>query len=110
MMLIDRKHARHWVWWLMVGAPVAMTGLWLGSGREVLTKQRRPVEIMVEDRVFGDSVTEIHWAPGPIFGYYIGVDLVVLAASCSLAIAGVMGWRARRAGRRARGKGNEHES
>ena len=83
---------------------MAVAGLWLGSGREVLTKQRRPVEVVVEDSVFGDASTEIQWKSGPILGYYVGLDLVFSAAAVSLVGAGLIGWRSRQGARRARGR------
>ena len=62
---------------LTVGIPVAVWGLWFCSGLEVLTKARKAVEIEVEDELFGDTVTETRMIPGPVGGYYIGLDLAV---------------------------------
>lgn len=61
--------------------------LWLVSGRETLTKHIRNVQAEVKDSLFGDTITQTLAVPGPVLGYYIGLDLVGLVAIASLLIA-----------------------
>lgn len=76
-----------------MGIPVLVAILWLASGRETLTKHERVVSVTVKDELFGDTNTVSQLRPGPIFGYYVGLDLVIIAVLGSLitlAIAGVV--------------------
>jgi len=61
--------------------------LWLTSGREILTKHIRLVQTEVKDNLFGDTITQTQSVPGPVLGYYIGLDLVGLVAIASFLIA-----------------------
>lgn len=66
--------------------PLVLAVLWLGSGRQVLTKHNRVVGVSVTDELFGDTTVVKEFVPGPIFGYYVGLDLVVAAALLCAAI------------------------
>jgi hypothetical protein len=75
----------------ILALPVVALALWLGSGREVLTKHTRIVGVAVRDDLFGDVNIVQQPVPGPIFGYYVGLDVVVLAILLALLI-GVIGY------------------
>lgn len=77
-------------------------GLWLGSGCEILTKSGRVVEVEVINELFGETMKEMRLIPGPIFGYYIGLDSVAAVCSAFLIIVGVL-TLVRRIRRRVRG-------
>ena len=64
-----------------------MAALWLASGRGVWTQHERYVTATVTDALFGDTTQVQESVPGPILGYYIGLDLVVAAALVAIAIA-----------------------
>jgi hypothetical protein len=64
--------------------------LWLASGREVLTKPARVVSVTQTDPLFGDTMVVQEFVRGPVFGYYVGLDLVLAAALVSLVVAGVL--------------------
>lgn len=80
----------------LIALPVVAGGLWLGSGRETLTKTVRYVEVQVVDELFGDSITEAREVPGPVLGYYVGLDAVAAAVGVAL-VAALVWWRRRRA-------------
>ncbi len=87
---------------VLVGVPLVMAILWLASGREVFTKSGKAVEVAVRDPLFGDTTTRTELAPGPIFGYYIGLDLLILALLAAVVAGGLWWWIARRRSRAAR--------
>lgn len=66
--------------------PIVTAGLWLVSGRETLTKSARVVSVQTRDELFGETFTQEKLVPGPIFGYYIGLDLVIAVAGLCLMI------------------------
>ena len=75
--------------------PVVTGGLWLISGRETLTKPSRAVEVQLEDALFGDIIPETRFVSGPIFGYYVGLDAVVVTFALMmtlLTVAGLLRW------------------
>jgi len=74
-------------WAVLVGIPVLVAALWLASGREVFTKHLRVVSVTVTDPLFGDTTVEQRFVAGPIFGYYVGLDLVLGAVLLSLVLA-----------------------
>lgn len=76
------------IWVAFVVLPVFTCCLWVGSGRETLTKPRRAVEIEVQDELFGDSFKELRLVRGPIFGYYIGLDAVAVTGALSMSLVG----------------------
>jgi len=76
--------------------PLFVAGLWLASGREVLTKSSRYVEVAVADELFGGTLTEKRLVAGPVFGYYIGLDLVLVAAAVGVLGGAVWWWLTRR--------------
>ncbi|GEM_PF-1517709 len=82
------KRCLNLLWVAFVVLPVFACCLWIGSGRETLTKPRRAVEIEVEDDLFGDSFKELRLVRGPIFGYYIGADAIVVTGVFSMALVG----------------------
>ncbi len=92
---------------LLIVIPLAVLVLWMSSGREVLTKSTRWVDVQVQDPLFGLTDVRKTPVPGPIFGYYVGLDLVlVVAAACLVAWAAslaVRRWRRRRGGLEAGG-------
>lgn len=79
-----RRRVLGWVWIGMILLAGVVCGMWLGSGREILTKSSRAVEIEVYDDVFGDSLPRTELVRGPIWGYYIGLDAVAATASLFL--------------------------
>lgn len=73
---------------ILAGVPVLTAALWLASGREVLTKAERAVTVSVPDRLFGDTNDAVRFVRGPVFGYYVGLDLVIATLVVWLAIVG----------------------
>ena len=92
---------RRCFWAAVVALPLLFVALWASSGRERLTKSAKPVVVDVVD-VFGDHTPETRLVPGPVFGHYIGLDLVGVVV---LACAGVaaIGYIVERRGRLAAG-------
>ena len=75
---------RHQSRWIAIGAiPIAAVALWLASGREVLTKPIKHVDMAVRDNLFGGTNLETQDVRGPIWGYFIGLDLVIVACGFS---------------------------
>lgn len=72
--------------------PLVTAGLWLLSGRETLTKPMKYVQVEQKDELFGDVTPVNQEVRGPIFGYFIGVDAVVLTAAFAGVAAGVVLW------------------
>jgi len=62
----------------VVVLPLITGGFWLGSGREILTKPERAVEFEVKDELFGDFSSQTLLVAGPIFGYWVGFDAVLM--------------------------------
>ncbi len=91
---------RLWFRAVLLGVPLLAAVLWLASGREVLTKSARVVDIEVKDDLFGDTVVEKRFVRGPVFGWYVGLDSVIVLSAGALAISGgawlVGRWRDRR--------------
>lgn len=85
---------------LLVALPIATIVLWLVSGRETLTKSARTVSVPVRDELFGDTFVQEKIVHGPIFGYYVGLDLVIVVTLACL-VVGIIAWWALR--RHARG-------
>jgi len=79
--------------WLL---PLSMAMLWLASGRETLTKPTRWVDVQVKD-VFGDVYMQKEASPGPIFGYYVGLDAVASTIPVALLLL-IMRWILNRRG------------
>ena len=78
-------------------APMLALVLWLCSGRENLTKSERPVTVTKENPGFDDGSTYTEMKPGPILGYYVGLDIVAIAGLvAAVAVAGIwlLSWRA----------------
>ncbi len=73
---------------VLAAVPVVVGSLWLVSGRERLTKHERAVDVTVTDDLFGGTNVEKRFVPGPVFGYYIGADMVVGTVAASLAVGG----------------------
>lgn len=85
---------------MFIGLPVLTAVLWLTSGREVLTKSNRIVAVTVSDEMFGGTNVEQRLARGPIFGYYVGLDLVGAVTAAVIVCGLVWAWAARRKRRR----------
>jgi hypothetical protein len=93
MLTLRRRVAPVWVFLVLL--PVVTCVLWLSSGREMLTKSSRAIEFELQDAMFGDTINETHFVPGPILGYYIGLDAVAVTFGffwAMLALAGVLRW------------------
>ncbi len=84
---------------VLICIPLLAGLLWIVSGREILTKTGKPVEV-IEIDAFGDPNPIIHFEPGRVFGYYVGLDAVAGTAALSLFAATVLWWRQRRRRRR----------
>jgi hypothetical protein len=79
--------ARRWVM-LLSGLSVAVVAaLWLVSGRERLSKSDRSVTVEVRDP-FGDPMSRVQFERGPIFGYFVGLDAVLLTAGAAAIATG----------------------
>ena len=72
--------------------PIVIGGLWLGSGRETLTKPFRSVEVEVQDDLFGGTNEEYHPIRGPVLGYFIGLDAVIVTSIVSAGLLAFTGW------------------
>lgn len=84
------KTRRRWLFAaILIGIPLLAVALWLGSGREVLTKPQRAVDVQITDKLFGDTIVETKFVRGPVFGYYVGLDLVIVATGACMAIGGI---------------------
>jgi len=81
---------------VLIGLPVLAAVLWLSSGREIATKSGRPVTVQVKDELFGGFNEETHLVPGPIFGYYVGLDVVGAVTAAALGGGVVLWWVSRR--------------
>lgn len=60
--------------------------LWMYSGCERLTKSAKPATVTSVDPLFGDPQTRIEMRPGPVFGWYIGLDAVGAAIVFAIAV------------------------
>jgi hypothetical protein len=80
---------------ILLGVPLLAAVLWLVSGRQIFTQAERAVTIQVPDKLFGGMNTETHFVRGPIFGYYVGLDAVVVTTFVCVVIGGVS-WLLRR--------------
>ncbi len=92
---------------LLVVLPLAAAVLWLSSGHETFTKSGKAVQVPVKD-IFGETAMQWQFVPGPIAGFYIGLDFVAGAALVALAGEAVLlliWWLGRR---RARRQGRNH--
>ena len=72
---------------VLVAIPLIVMALWFASGREVLTKRTRVVSVSIHDTLFDETTTVEEFVPGPIAGYYVGLDLVVASVLLCAAIA-----------------------
>jgi hypothetical protein len=84
---------------VLAGLPLLAAILWLVSGREVLTKSGKVVAVSVQDDLFGGVNLEGRFVSGPLFGYYVGLDLVGVVTGAAI-IAGLLWWWAARRKRR----------
>lgn len=80
---------------VLICIPVLAGILWIVSGREILTKTGKPVEVIKTD-VFGDPIPFTQFEPGPVFGHYVGLDAVAGTAALSILAVTVLWWRQRR--------------
>src|SRR5437764_222747 len=87
---------------VLLALPVVAVALWIGSGRETFTKHAKVVQVEARDDVFGDAVTEARIVRGPILGYFVGLDIVIVSAAASLVIGMSAGILRRRAQKRFR--------
>ncbi len=91
----------------LILVPVCLAAMWLASERETFTKSAKICEVEVEDDLFGDYV-ESRAVPGPILGYYVGLDAVGGVTALCAAAGAVFWWRERR--RRAADKRRSDET
>ena len=84
---------------LLIGLPVLAGIVWLAGGRETLTKSNKIIAITVGDEVFGGTDVEQRLVPGPLFGYFVGLDLVG-AVTIAAGVCGLIWWWAARRKRR----------
>jgi hypothetical protein len=80
----------------LLGLPLLTALLWIASGREVFSKSGKAAQVAVRDALFGDTTVQTQFVPGPIFGWYIGLDLVAVVALVCLAAGSAWWWLARR--------------
>ena len=81
---------------VLIGVPSLLAACWLASGRGIFTKSGKAVDVQVRDELFGTTFVQKQFVSGPIFGYYIGLDLVVAAAVVCLIAWAISVWIARR--------------
>ncbi len=86
--------------------PAVVTICWLASGHEVFTKSGKYLNVPVRNELFGDTDIQVQFVPGPLLGYYIGLDLVIVTLLVAL-FAGLVAWLILR--RRRRHEGLQHE-
>ena len=91
----------------LILVPVCLAVMWLASERETFTKTTKNRDVKVEDDLFGDYV-ESRAVPGPILGYYVGLDVVGGVTALCAAAGAVSWWRERR--RRAADKRRSDET
>ncbi len=91
----------------LIFVPVGLAAMWLASERETFTKTTKFREIEVKDDLFGDYV-EPRAVPGPILGYYVGLDAVGGVTALCAAAGTVSWWQGRR--RRAADKRGSDET
>jgi hypothetical protein len=89
----------------LVGFPVLAGVLWVVSGREVFSKSGKAVQVALADPLFGDTTSRTEFRPGPVLGYYIGLDLVVAVALLAITIGVIWWFVARRRARSVRPDG-----
>ena len=92
---------------VLVGVPLLVAILWLVSGRGLFTHSRQAVEVTVRDELFGDTRTEQRFVPGPVFGYYVGADVLLLSIVAAAA-GGTAWWLISRRRARALQEGNSN--
>lgn len=80
---------------VLICIPALAGILWIASGRENLTKTGKFVKSTGED-VFGDPSTTLILEPGPIYGYYVGLDIFAASTAFCLTAALVLWWWQRR--------------
>ena len=85
---------------LLPDVPLLVGVMWLLSGRPVFTSSGRAVEVLVSDPLFGDALPQTRFVPGPIFGYYVGLDLLIATVLLALAAGVIWWWLGRRQRRR----------
>jgi hypothetical protein len=85
---------------ILFAIPAFLLVLWAVSGREFHTKTHKAVAVAVRDEVFGDTTIEEKFIRGPLLGYYIGIDAVIVFAFLALAATGVYWWWSLRRERR----------
>jgi hypothetical protein len=100
-MLATGRRPKYTRWLVVIGLPLLAWAAWLASGREVFTKGGKAVQVAVRNELFGDTDLQTQWARGPLFGWYVGLDVAVLVTLAALVAAGVLWWRMRRQRRRA---------
>lgn len=76
-------------------------GLWQWSGAEIYTKSGKAITESQRD-AFGDVQEVIVMRPGPLGGYYLGLDVVAVVVAASLATVGTV-WLVRRVRSRTQG-------
>ena len=84
---------------ILIGVPLLVAILWIVSGHGMFTQARRIVGIPVRDELFGGTSTELRFVPGPVFGYYVGLDAVALTAAGAVAVGLIWWWLSRRTAR-----------
>ena len=72
--------------------PAFLLILWAVSGREFHTKTHKAVAVETRDEVFGDVIVQEQFIRGPLLGYYIGIDAVIVSALLALAVSGAYWW------------------
>ena len=73
----------------LIAAPLVALGLWIVSGREALTKSARVVQVSVRDELFGDTTTQARFESGPVFGYFVGLDVVAATLVAALIVGAI---------------------
>ncbi len=95
-----RKSRSLWTAAILVAAlPATCCVLWLVSGHELFTKSGKAINVPVQD-IFGETQVQKQFAPGPIAGYYIGLDLVLVTLFIALFVGAALLFASWLSGRR----------
>ncbi len=74
---------------LAIVAPLGAIGLWQWSGGRVASAKQMMVTVVEHDPLWGDQSKVVAQA-GPVFGWYVGLDVVIAVCVVSLIVIGVV--------------------
>jgi hypothetical protein len=71
---------RRYILMSVTAVMLSVFSMWAFGGRERLTKSGRAVQVQERDELFGDVTSHVELQPGPVFGFYVGLDVVAITA------------------------------